>query len=167
MLQQLGDVDPVRIRLNPPPGQATEKNLLELHGRTDRLYELVDGVLVEKVMGHLEGSLAVWLSHLLQTFLDENDLGNLAGPDATMRLMPGLVRIPDLSFVRWERLPVPGQIPVEPIPDLVPDLAIEVLSESNRPGQMAQTQGLLRVRCRPGVVCRSAKANRGGSHRSR
>ena len=138
LLEQLGDVDPARIRLNPPPGKATEKNLLELHGRTDRLYELVDGVLVEKVMGYLEGTLAVWLSFLLQMFLEENNLGNLAGPDATMRLMPGLVRIPDLSFVRWERLPVPGQIPAEPIPDLVPDLAIEVLSESNRPGEMAR-----------------------------
>jgi Uma2 family endonuclease len=138
LLEQLGDVDPVRIRLDPPPGKATEKHLLALHARTDRLYELVDGVLVEKVMGYLEGTLANWLSFLLQTFLETNDLGNLAGSDATMRLMPGLVRLPDLSFIRWERLPVRGQLPTEPIPDLVPDLAIEVLSESNRPGEMAR-----------------------------
>jgi len=138
LLEQLGDIDPVRIRLDSRPGKATERHLLALASRTDRLFELVDGVLVEKVLGYLEGSLASWLSHLLQTFLDANNLGNLAGSDAMMRLMPGLVRLPDLSFVRWERLPVHGQIPTEPIPDLVPDLAIEVLSKSNRPGEMAR-----------------------------
>jgi Uma2 family endonuclease len=47
-----------------------------------------------------------------------------------MRLFPGLVRIPDVAFVSWGRVPG-GMIPNEPIPDLVPDLVVEVLSESN------------------------------------
>src|SRR5262249_19836924 len=58
-----------------------------------------------------------------------------AGADATMRLRPGLVRIPDVSFVRWERLPN-REIPDDPIPDLAPDLAIEILSRGNTPGEM-------------------------------
>jgi Uma2 family endonuclease len=49
--------------------------------------------------------------------------------------MPHLVRIPDLSFVRWEKLPNHA-IPREPIPDLAPDLAVEVLSKSNTSGEM-------------------------------
>jgi Uma2 family endonuclease len=138
LLEQLGGIDPSRIRLDPPPGQATEKDLLWLHDRTNRLYELVDGVLVEKAMGYLEGSVANWISFLLQNFLNDHDLGNLAGADATVRLMPGLVRIPDLSFVRWKRFPVRGQIPRTPIPDLAPDLAVEVLSEGNTPGEITR-----------------------------
>jgi Uma2 family endonuclease len=135
-LDQLGDVAPHRVRLSPPPGQATERDLLRIHAKSDRLYELVDGMLVEKVMGYLEGSLASWISFLLQRFLEENDLGNLAGADAAVRLLPGLVRIPDVSFVCWERLPVRGQIPDEPILSLAPDLAIEVLSEGNTKKEM-------------------------------
>jgi len=40
------------------------------------------------------------------------------------------VRIPDLSFITWDRLPG-RESPREPIPDLAPDLAVEVLSEGN------------------------------------
>lgn len=135
LLKQLGNINPHRIRLRPLPGTATEKDLLDLLERTDRLYELVDGVLVEKVMGYAESSLALWLGFLLQLFLEEHDLGNLAGPDGTVRLMPRLVRIPDLSFVRWEKFPS-RELPTEPIPDLVPDLAVEVLSKGNTPGEI-------------------------------
>jgi Uma2 family endonuclease len=135
LLKQLGGISPRRVRLRPPPGKATEKDLLDLLNRTDRLYELVDGVLVEKVMGYPESSLTMWLAYLLQRFLEQNDLGNLAGADGTVWLMPLLVRIPDISFVRWEKLPN-HELPEEPIPDLVPDLAIEVLSKGNTPGEM-------------------------------
>jgi Uma2 family endonuclease len=138
VLERLGGIDPARVRVRPTPGTATEKDLLALQQRSDRLYELVDGVLVEKVMGLLESALAVWLVYLVQTFLAEHDLGFLAGADGTLRLMPGLVRIPDVSFVSWQRVPVPGQIPTEPIPALAPNLAVEVLSEGNTPGEMTR-----------------------------
>ncbi len=135
LLERLGGISPQRVRLRPPPGTATEKDLIEALDHTNRLYELVEGTLVEKTVGYREGSLAFWLGHLLQSFLDRHDLGNLAGPDATMRLMPKLVRLPDVSFVRWEKFP--GRVlPSEPIPDLVPDLAVEVLSKGNTPGEM-------------------------------
>src|SRR6266566_4083084 len=53
-----------------------------------------------------------------------------------MRLSSGLVRIPDVSFVSWDRLPG-RRVPDVPIPDLAPDLAVEVLSESNTAEEMA------------------------------
>ena len=59
-----------------------------------------------------------------------------AAPTASLRLFPGLVRIPDIAFVSWARIPG-GRMPKEPIPDLVPDLAVEVLSPSNTPREMA------------------------------
>ncbi len=135
LLEQLGGVSPHRVRLHPAPGTATEKDLLEVLDHANVLCELIDGVLVEKVMGYPESSLANWISHLLQLFLDQHDLGNLAGADGTMRLMPGLVRIPDVSFVRWEKLPG-RRLPEKAIPNLAPDLAIEVLSEGNTRGEM-------------------------------
>jgi Uma2 family endonuclease len=135
LLQQLGGISPERVRLRPTPGTATEDDLLQIHRREDKLYELVNGVLVEKVMGYLEGTLAGDILFLLKLYLADHDLGNPAGADATMRLMPGLVRIPDVSFVRWEQLPN-HEIPEEPIPSLYPDLAVEVLSRGNTRGEM-------------------------------
>jgi Uma2 family endonuclease len=136
LLKQLGGIDPARVRLRPTPGTATEKDLVRISKETDRLYELVDGTLVEKVVGFPESILACHLVKLLGYFLDEHDLGILAGETGTMRLMPGLVRIPDVSFVSWDRLPVRGQYPTEPIAGLGPDLAIEVLSRRNTPKEM-------------------------------
>jgi Uma2 family endonuclease len=135
LLERLGGISPKRVVLKPPPGKATEKDLLRLSARTDRLFELVDGTLVEKVMGYGEGGLAMDIGRLLGKFLDQHDLGDLVGADAAMRLMAGLVRIPDVSFIRWEKLPN-RERPSEAIPDLAPDLAIEVLSEGNTPGEM-------------------------------
>src|SRR5262249_7208129 len=87
------------------------------------------------VMGFLESSLACRLIKLLGNYLDEHPLGVLAGEAGAMRLMPGLVRIPDVSFVSWDRLPGRA-IPTEPIPDLAPDLGIKVLSEGNTQREM-------------------------------
>ena len=135
LLKHFGGIAPERIRLDPPPGQATERHVIELDDHEDRLYELVDGVLVEKIMGLPESHVAAEMVRHLANFTAEHDLGIVTGPDGTMRLMPGLVRIPDVAFVSWERLP--GKIvPAEAIPDLAPDLAVEVLSEGNTKGEM-------------------------------
>jgi hypothetical protein len=48
LIERLGDIDPARIRLNPPAGKATEKDLIQLLDGNDKvLCELVDGTLVE------------------------------------------------------------------------------------------------------------------------
>src|SRR5205823_2478536 len=61
VLQQLGGIDPSRVRADVLPGTATEHDLVRLLDRSQRLYELVDGVLVEKAMGTRESFLAGWL----------------------------------------------------------------------------------------------------------
>ena len=53
LLHDLGGVAPERVRAWPPPGQATEKDLIRIQRREKRNYELVDGTLVEKIMGAL------------------------------------------------------------------------------------------------------------------
>jgi hypothetical protein len=59
LLHQLGDIPPERVRLQPPPGTATEADVVAVHSREDRLCELVDGVLVEKTLGYYESYITV------------------------------------------------------------------------------------------------------------
>ncbi len=132
LLEALGDIPPERVRMHPWPGTATEADVIAIHAKEKRLCELVDGTLVEKPTGYEESRLAVELIAALVMFSREHDLGTVAGPDGMMRLLTGLVRIPDVSFVRWEHLPEKAR----PIPLLAPDLAVEVLSESNTPREM-------------------------------
>ncbi len=137
LLDQLGDIPPQRVRLRPAPGTATEQDVIDIHDRENRLFELVDGVLVEKVMGFFESRVAAVLIQLLGNFTDLHNLGIVLAPDGMMRIAPHLVRMPDVSFVSWNRLPG-HQVPRAPIPDLAPDLAIEVLSEGNTQKEMAR-----------------------------
>lgn len=134
-LESLGGVAPERILLQPLPGTATEVDLLRRIERDKPLYELVEGTLVEKVMGALEANLALWIARLLGYHVDPNNLGELFGADGPFRLMEGLVRLPDVTFIRRENLPN-GQLPTEPIPNLAPDLAVEVLSKGNTAQEM-------------------------------
>ena len=131
LLKLIGDVPLERIRARPAPGTATEKDVIANNeSRRKPSCELVDGVLVEKAMGAKESMMACYIIQLLLNFLEDKDLGIVLGADAAMRLLPGLVRIPDASFVSNERL-IDGDLPDAPLPDLVPDLAVEVLSKSN------------------------------------
>ena len=61
----------------------------------------------------------------------------VAGEGGTFQLGINLVRIPDVSFISWERLPG-GEVPEEPVPLLTPDLAVEVISRANTPKEMAE-----------------------------
>ena len=57
-----------------------------------------------------------------------------------MRLFQGLVRIPDVAFASWDRFPNRKR-PKEPIPELAPDLVVEVLSKSNSKAEMNRKLG--------------------------
>jgi Uma2 family endonuclease len=88
-----------------------------------------------KPLGFRESILAAFLCRILGIFVKVHKLGVVAGADGMMRLARGLVRIPDVSFISWDRLPG-RKIPKKPIPDLSPDLAIEVLSAGNTEKEM-------------------------------
>jgi Uma2 family endonuclease len=135
LLKHFGGIAPERIRVDPQPGTATERHVAEINDHEDKLYELVDGVLVEKVMGAPESNVAMKIGARLEIFAEEHDCGIVLGADGTLRLMPGLVRIPDVAFISCERLPE-KRIPPEAIPDLAPDLAVEVLSEGHTKQEM-------------------------------
>jgi Uma2 family endonuclease len=137
LLEQLGGISPKRIRMYPPPGTATERDVVRLNDRGKGLYELVDGVLVEKIMEYRESSIALEIGRQLGNFAKQRRSGVVAGADGMLKLAADLVRIPDVSFVPWDQFPH-RKIPREPIPKLSPKLAVEVLSEGNTEGEMAR-----------------------------
>lgn len=136
LLERLGDVPLDRIRMQPPPGVATPADALRIT-ETERPCELVDGVLVEKAMGHHESRLAMFIGHCLLRHLEKHDQGIVAGADGTTQFDEDLVRIPDVAFIPYENIP-PGADPMTPMPDWVPALAVEVISRGNTKRELAR-----------------------------
>lgn len=135
VIARFGDIPIARIRTSPPPGEATEADVIELHDRYDRLCELIDGTLVEKPMGWKESELAVIIARLLGNFVSAHRLGKVFGPDGMMRLQPQQIRIPDVAFISNKRFA--GRL-LEPSAfwNFGCDLAVEVISPSNTPREM-------------------------------
>jgi Uma2 family endonuclease len=140
LLQRLGGISPKRVRMRPYPGTATVADVVAIRDREKRLFELVDGVLVEKAMGLRESIIATALSAILRDLVISRNLGLVSGADGMMQLFPDLVRIPDVAFTSWARVPG-NRIPEQPAPIMAPDLDIEVLSVSNTRREMARKLG--------------------------
>ena len=136
-LADLGNIPTSRVRSIPAPGTATIEDVIRLNESEGRLFELVDGTLVEKAMGWQESLLAGVIMQKLNNYLDQHRIGVATGPDGMTRLFSDTVRGPDVAFVAWSRLP-DGRIPTDPIPDLVPNFVIEVLSISNTYSEMSR-----------------------------
>lgn len=136
LMERLGNVPLNRIRLHPFPGTATIEDVLRLCDREPKhLCELVDGVLVEKANGHQESRLAVRLMCEMQNYLDEHDLGVLAGADGPHQILFDQVRFPDVAFIPYDRIPE-GADPATPVPNWIPALAVEILSANNTKAEM-------------------------------
>ena len=124
-----------RIRVYPTPGTATEQDVLEAESRNGRICELIDGTLVEKTMASRESMLAAALIYFIHRYLDSRNLGTVLAPDGLLKILPGQIRAPNVSFIRWERFPG-GQPPKAAIFSIAPDLAVEILSEGNTDVEM-------------------------------
>ena len=107
----------------------------ELERRPDlRRFELLEGQLVEmSPVGPEHGRVVLQLGSLLHHHLRGRRLG-IVGTEIGFKLTsnPDTVRGPDLAFIRQDRLPSRRYGFV----DGPPDLAIEVLSPDDRPGEM-------------------------------
>lgn len=134
--ERLGRVPLERIRMRPAPGSATPADVLRLmDARDKRLCELVDGVLVEKAMGQRESRLALRLGQKMLNYLDQHDRGIAVGADGPTQLAEDQVRFADLAFISYDRIPE-GADPDEPMPDWIPNLAVEVISPGNTKREM-------------------------------
>lgn len=137
LVERFGPIPLRRIRSEPPPGTATEEDVLQIREREDRACELVDGILVEKDVGAVASLIAARIIILLGTFVGERQLGFVLGEQGMLRLAIGRVRIPDVCFIRRDQVPN-GEFPLEPIADLFPTLAVEVISLGNTKREMEE-----------------------------
>lgn len=125
LLHALGGIPPDRVLLNPPPGTATEADLLRTRGT-----ELVDGTLVLKSVGMRKGFLEVAVGGPLFNFIHPERLGCATLATGPYRVTPGVVRRPDVAFARWAKvLTAAGTIP--DIVDAAPDLVIDIPMDEN------------------------------------
>lgn len=131
LLKRLGGISPRRVCMKPEPGTATVADVIRMKEKHNRLFELVEGTLVEKIMGFRESLVAQKLARVLGTFAeDTHKLGVVSGADGTIKLLEELVRIPDVAFIAWDRFPN-RRVPEAKVPEVVPNLAVEVLSRGN------------------------------------
>lgn len=136
IVEQFGDVDLDRIVFDPAPGTATADDLDRVRRETGRLCELIEGTLIEKAVSYDSAAIASELAYLIRSGTRGRKLGWVVGADGFVRLGGRRVRAADVSFVGADQVPG-GRIPRSPAyPNLHPDLAVEVLSPSNRPGEM-------------------------------
>jgi Uma2 family endonuclease len=136
LVNWLGEVPLDRIRMRPPPGTATECDVLTALGEPrKRLCELVERTLVEKAGGLVKSVLESELIRQIGNLVSGQNLGVLVAAAGPLRLRPGLVRMPDVAFIRWRE--IPGErFTNAPIASYVPALVIEIPCASNTPREL-------------------------------
>lgn len=118
-----------------PPVTLEEYAALPKHPR----YELVKGALIELMVASREHErTVVRTGRYMDIHVDDHGLGEVYGSNRgyiTVPDSPATSRMPDLSFISTERLrpDIFGKLY-----DGAPDLAVEILSDSNTPAEIAQ-----------------------------
>jgi Uma2 family endonuclease len=139
LLRRLGNIPAFRVRLEPPPGTATERDLVR-HNESKlktTICELVDETLVEKAPGWNESEIAGLIIHAILSFTRPRKLGKVLGADGMQRMVPGLVRVPDVSYFARGKL-TRSKHGASPIAPFVGNLVIEVVSKSNTKPEIAR-----------------------------
>lgn len=95
----------------------------------DRIFELIDGELVEKMPSIESARIAARIIHLLLRLLFDSNRGTVTAPDGGYIMRDHNILIPDVGFISKERLPV---IPERGEAPISPDLAVEVMSSTDR-----------------------------------
>lgn len=102
----------------------------------DKRTELVRGVMIVREPGGFRhGDIVVGLTVVIAQFVRAHNLGRVLAAETGFTLFtnPDTVRAPDVAFVRRDRIP-------DPLPrgfaSFAPDLAVEVLSPGDRPGEV-------------------------------
>jgi Uma2 family endonuclease len=118
-------------------GQLTADELLRLN-LPDKRTELVRGVLVvREPAGFRHGAITMRLGATLHAFVEANSLGLVLAAETgfTLQRNPDTVRAPDVAFISRARLP---DQPPSGFAEVAPDLAVEVLSPDDRPGEVLE-----------------------------
>lgn len=126
--------EPAYVPQMAQPALVTADELMHVY-MPDKRMELVRGVLlVRELPGFRHGRVTAELFVRLDAHVRASALGRVY-PEVGFKLAsdPDTVRGPDIAFIKQDRLPDP-----EPpgFADFAPDLAVEVLSPGDRPGQV-------------------------------
>lgn len=122
------------------PALMTADELLHLH-LPDKRTELVRGrLIVREPAGWTHGIVAMKIGAKLVAHVDQTGAGVVLAAETGFKLEsdPDTVRAPDAAFVAHERAPI---VPTRGFPGLAPDLAVEVLSPDDRPGEVLAKVG--------------------------
>jgi len=118
----------------------TAEELLRLNIPGKRT-ELVRGqLIVSEPTGFAHGVVVMRIGAQVDTFVRTHALGLVVAAETgfTLERAPDTVRAPDVAFVHRDRLP-------DPLPrgyaEFAPDLAVEVLSPGDRPGEVLAKVG--------------------------
>jgi Uma2 family endonuclease len=115
----------------------TVDDLREMDGVTenaDKRFELIRGVIFEMpAPSPIHAYIANKFGRYLDEFVEEHDLGYVFGDSCSYQLSDIDELIPDASFISKARQP---SLPLPEAFEIAPDLAIEVVSPSNRPREM-------------------------------
>ena len=115
-----------------PSGRAGSMTAEELFWRPDDglRHELIEGELTTvPPVSAPHGRTVARVTHLVLNLLDKTGLGE----GFTLRRDPDTVRAPDVAFIRAERV---HEVAATGFPQMSPDLVAEVVSPSDRPGQV-------------------------------
>ncbi len=106
----------------------------------DCFYEVVDGQIVElPPMGAYECDMASFLAFMLGQVVHAQQLGKVVVETLFWLDRAGkLKRRPDLAFVSAKKWPIRRRAPKTEAWDLIPDLVVEVVSESNTAKEVIQ-----------------------------
>jgi Uma2 family endonuclease len=108
-------------------------------GEPDGLYEVIDGRIVEKMMGAYECWLASVMFGVMDPYIKANPIGRVV-QEMIFDLRPHVdrERRPDVAFVSFERWARDRRIPRERSWAVIPDLAIEIISRTNTADEVAE-----------------------------
>jgi Uma2 family endonuclease len=127
---------------NPPPlGDFPEEStVIPSPVPDDSFYEIVDGQIVElPPMGVYESAIASLIGFALMQAVNPRKLGRVVVEAMFWLNRSGkLKRRPDLAFVSAERWALTRGLPRAEAWEVVPDLAIEIVSESNSAWEIAR-----------------------------
>ena len=141
LVHELGDIPANRILLHPAPGTATETDLLQaLDGDNKVLCELVNKTLVKKPMGFQESRIAIIIIGYLFEYVNKHDCGFITGEAGPYRMKTKNVRLPDVTYISWDRFPSREEANNPKVCPVSPDLVVEVLSESNTKKEIEKKQ---------------------------
>lgn len=93
----------------------------------NRLFELINGEIVEKVASFTPSKLAMRIGHLFSKYLDVHDIGYITGADGSYILSEDYEFMPDVGYISKARLPEEPEREVNG----PPDLAVEVKSPTD------------------------------------